>query len=71
MNYGVGRGVAGGGTGLVAALTLFLAEKTPEILRVTSGRGVPPRQPDLSCYTLVCVSFKDSLRFWHYSLYFR
>jgi hypothetical protein len=37
MNYGIGRGVAGGGTGLVAALTLFLAEENPEILRVTSG----------------------------------
>jgi len=36
MNYGIGRGVAGGGTGLVAALTLFLAEANPEILRVTS-----------------------------------
>jgi len=37
MNYCIRRGVAGGGTGLVAALTLFLAEENPEILRVTSG----------------------------------
>ena len=55
MNYGIGRGVAGGGSGLVAALTLFLAEENHEILRVTSCRNVPPRQPDLNCYTLVCV----------------
>jgi len=55
MNYGIGRSVAGVGTRVVAALTLFLAEENPEILRVTSCRGVPPRQPDPSCYTLVCV----------------
>jgi hypothetical protein len=33
----------------------FLDEENPKILRVTSCRGVPPRQTDLSCYTLVCV----------------
>ena len=56
MNYGIERGVAGGATGVVGAITLFLTEENPEILRVTSCRGIPLRPPDLSCYTLVCVT---------------
>ena len=55
MNYGIGRGVAGGFTGVVSALTLFLAQENPEILRATSCPGVPPRQPVRSSYILVWV----------------
>jgi hypothetical protein len=59
MNYGIRTGVVGGGTGLVAALTLLLAEENLEILRVTSGPVCVTvslgANPPLSCYTPACV----------------
>lgn len=37
MNCRIERGLAGGGTGLVAAVIFFLPEENPEIPGITSG----------------------------------